>query len=227
MHVFYLHGFASSPQSTKARIMAKRLAVHGLALHCPNLNAPDFSTLTITRMIDQVESTLQELPPAPVVLIGSSLGGLVAVHVAARHRRGSTHPVEQMMLLAPAFEFRRGLLRRLGREGIAHWRATDRLDVFHYGYGEIRLVGFALYADARQYDAFAARLDVPILIFQGRLDESVNPRMVERFARTRPNVTLRLLDDDHQLVGSMEVIWRGIAETLGIATRAGNPASRP
>ena len=227
MHVIYLHGFASSPQSAKARVLGERLAARGLTLHCPDLNQPDFRGLTISRMIDQVEAALRALPPAPVLLIGSSLGGLVAVHLAARHPSGSTRPVERLILLAPALEFYGDSLRRLGPEGIARWRATGRLEVFHHSCGEPREVGFALYEDAAQYDAFAARIDVPVLIFQGRFDESVDPGMVERYARARPNVTLRLVDDDHQLGGSVGAIWCAVAETLGITARTDNPASGP
>jgi pimeloyl-ACP methyl ester carboxylesterase len=227
VHLFYLHGFASSARSSKARWLAERLAACGLALHCPDLNEPDFSTLTVTRMIDRIDSALRELPPAPVVLIGSSLGGFVAVQLAARHRPATDHPVERMILLAPALDFPQGCVRTLGPEGIARWRETNRLEVFHYGYGEMRPLGFALYEDASRYDPFATAVDVPVLIFQGRSDESVDPEMVERFARSRPNVTLRLLDDGHQLLDSLEIIWREMAETLGPATRAGNPASKP
>ena len=55
MHVFYLHGFASSPASTKAARFAERLRARGLTVHCPDLNEPDFSTLTVTRMLEQVD----------------------------------------------------------------------------------------------------------------------------------------------------------------------------
>jgi hypothetical protein len=225
MHLFYLHGFASSAHSFKARWLAERLAEHGLRLHCPDLNEPDFSTLTVTRMIDRVDSALRELPSGPVGLIGSSLGGFVAVHLAARHRRGAAYPVERLILLAPAVEFPRDCERWLGPEQMARWRATGRVEVFHHGYDEMRPVGFQLYEDASRYDAFATDIEAPILIFQGRADESVDAASVERFARGRPNATLRLLDDGHQLLESLEVIWRGIAEGLGVPTPAGNPPS--
>ena len=51
------------------------------------------------------------LVPGPVTLIGSSLGGFVAWHVAARQAEAegaegrATHPVERLVLLAPAFDF--------------------------------------------------------------------------------------------------------------------------
>jgi pimeloyl-ACP methyl ester carboxylesterase len=53
---------------------------------------------------------------------------------------------------------------------------------------------------------------MPILIFQGRRDTAVDPVMVEQWARARPNAELHLLDDDHQLASSLEVIWK---ETTG------------
>ena len=54
----------------------------------------------------------------------------------------------------------------------------------------------------------------PALVFQGLHDTSVDPRTVEAFARTRPNVTLSLLDDDHQLTKSLPRIWEGVSAFL-------------
>ena len=54
-HVFYLHGFASSARSTKAAFFAERLRPHGLELQCPDFNEPDFETLTVSRMLEQVD----------------------------------------------------------------------------------------------------------------------------------------------------------------------------
>ncbi len=203
MHVFYLHGFASSPASTKATRIAERLARHGLVLHRPDFNEPDFSGLTVSRMIDQTRRAIAALPPGPVVLIGSSLGGLVALHAAARVEATR---VERLVLLAPALALGASWRRELGPDGLARWRETDRLDVHHHGDGRLRSVRYTLYEDALQYDAFALDLGRPTLIFQGRRDEAVDPAVVERYARTRPRVTLRLLDDDHQLLASLPVI---------------------
>jgi hypothetical protein len=54
------------------------------------------------------------------------------------------------------------------------------------------------------------------LIFQGRQDASVDPRMVERWAGARANVNLRLVDDDHQWTASVDLIWRESAKFLGV-----------
>jgi len=70
--VFYLHGFASSPNSAKARFFGDRLTACGVKVDIPDFNQPDFSTLTISRMLQQLEKRIAAIPPGPVVLIGSS-----------------------------------------------------------------------------------------------------------------------------------------------------------
>ena len=212
MHVFYLHGFASSTRSSKATFLRGRLAQHGLTLHTPDFNEPDFSTLTISRMIRQVGEAIDALPPGPVILIGSSLGGFVAVQVAlARPAQ-----VARLVLLAPALDFNGSGLRTLGDRGLDEWQATDRLDVFHYGLGRMMSVGYGLYTDACGYDCVDAALSMPIQIFQGRRDDAVDPAGVERWAAPRPNVELHLLDDDHQLAASVEYIWTELRRFLAL-----------
>ncbi len=224
-HVFYLHGFASSPGSAKARFFERQFARHGVPLHCPDLNAPDFETLTVTRMIVQVERAVLALPPKPTVLIGSSLGALVALQLAGRWAKlcasgaggaAAEHKIDRLVLLAPALDFAHNRGHHLGQEGLAQWRSAGSLEVFHHAEGRQRRVHYGLYEDALGHDPFAAFVDFPILIFHGRRDESVDPASVESFARGRPNVLLRLLDDDHQLLGSLDEIWRETAEFLGL-----------
>ena len=166
MHVFYLHGFASSAQSTKAAFFRRQLLEHGMALHTPDFNEPDFSTLTITRMIDQVRDAIDQLPAGRVALIGSSLGGFVAVQVAERF----PGLVDRLVLLAPALDVDGKRLQELGDRGVDEWRRTNRLDVFHHAYGRVMPIHYELYEDACRHDTFNARVDMPILIFQGRRD---------------------------------------------------------
>lgn len=182
----------------------RELADRGVAFHCPDLNAPSFETLTTTRMLEQTR-TVVERCESPVALVGSSLGGFVAVHAAAQDRARS---IDRLILLAPAFDFGGNRLRQLGEVGIEEWRRAGRLEFFHYAFNEPRHVGFELYEDAARYDAFTLELSMPILLFQGTRDASVDPAMVTQWAAGRPNVDLRLLDDDHQLTASIETIWR-------------------
>jgi pimeloyl-ACP methyl ester carboxylesterase len=212
--VIYLHGFASSPASSKATRFQRELAARKIPFACPDFNEPAFETLTVTRMLEQTEAAI-ERATAPVALVGSSLGAFVAVHAAARERSGK---VDRLVLLAPALDFGGNRLRQLGEHGIDEWRRTGHLRVFHYASETYRDVGFALYEDAAGYDAFQVQLPQPSLIFQGRRDASVDPLMVERWAAERANVDLRLVDDDHQLTASVDLIWRESARLFGIQT---------
>lgn len=212
-HVIYLHGFASSPQSSKARRFAAELDRLGVGFSCPDLNQPAFETLTVTRMLAQTRDAIAAAGPGPVALIGSSLGAFVAVHAADRDETGT---VDRQVLLAPAFDFGGNRLRQLGEQGIDEWRRRRALSVFHYAWNEPRDVGFALYEDAAAYDAFALGNPRPTLIIQGTRDASVDPASVRRWADARRAVDLRMLDDEHQLTASMDRIWAETEVFLGL-----------
>jgi pimeloyl-ACP methyl ester carboxylesterase len=226
VRVLYLHGFASSARSSKASYFKQKLHELGVELETPDFNEPDFSTLTITRMVDQVLALLDERSE-PAVLIGSSLGAFVAVQAAVarpalRQAQGRPEPgraaalVRSLVLLAPALDFGGNRMKSLGDRGLDEWERTNRLDVFHYGYGRVMPVHYELYADARRYDCVNAVLSMPIQVFQGRRDDAVDPVAVEQWSRARPNVELHLLDDDHQLTASVDYIWNEMRRFVGL-----------
>jgi pimeloyl-ACP methyl ester carboxylesterase len=210
--IVYLHGFASSPASTKIGYFSERLREHGVTLVCPDFNQPDFRTLTITRMLDQLD---RQLPPddgPPVALIGSSLGGTLAILAAAR----APSRVARLVLLAPAVMFAKPGHHLLPPERIDEWRRRGSLPFFHYAANEQVELDYGFYEDSLHYDAFNAVVPQPTLIFQGLRDASVDHRTVEQFANARPNVTLSLLDDDHQLIASLPRMWNDIQPFLGL-----------
>jgi pimeloyl-ACP methyl ester carboxylesterase len=204
-HVIYLHGFASSPRSSKAERFQRELASRGVGFSCPDFNLPAFETLTVTRMLGATREMLEQVPPGAVALVGSSLGAFVALHAAEAPWGGR---VDRLVLLAPALDFGGNRLRQFGPYGIDEWRRTGRVEVFHYADNTPRYVNYALYEDATRYDAFAVARSLPTLVVQGRLDDLVDSKMVERWAATRPHVELRLVDDGHQLTASMDEIWK-------------------
>lgn len=78
--ILYVHGFLSAPQSFKAQLIAARLAELGLpdAFTCPKLTGEP------TEIIAIIERAVKAAPDEPA-LIGSSLGGFYATHVAERY----------------------------------------------------------------------------------------------------------------------------------------------
>jgi pimeloyl-ACP methyl ester carboxylesterase len=210
--IFYLHGFASSPQSTKVGYFRERLHERGIELRCPDFNQPDFATLTLTRMLDQLGAELTRDADCPATLVGSSLGGTLAILAAERF---PAH-VDRLVLMAPAVMFAKPGHHLLPPERIEEWRRRGALPFFHYAYNEERALNIAFYEDSVRYDAFNARLQQAVLIFQGLRDASVDYRSVEAFAKGRTNVTLSLVDDDHQLIASLPRMWDDIRAFLEI-----------
>lgn len=166
----------------------------------------------MTRMLEQLTAEVRSATSLPVVLVGSSLGGALAV-LAAEPLAAS---VDRLILLAPAVMFATPGHHLLPPERVEEWRSHGALPFFHYGYSEERLLDFSFYEDTLRYDAFNAVVKQPTLIFQGLHDQSVPSQTVEKFAQARPNTTLSLLDDDHQLVASLPRMWTDIALFLGL-----------
>ena len=78
--IVYLHGFNSSPASSKARQLGEFMAESGRRADyaCPALpNSPRAAIATI-------EATLAQTAPAAITLVGSSLGGFYATHLAEK-----------------------------------------------------------------------------------------------------------------------------------------------
>jgi pimeloyl-ACP methyl ester carboxylesterase len=205
IRTLYLHGFASSPQSSKARYLAARFAEHGWPLEIPDLNGADFRHLTITGQLRIVE---QCAAGEPVHLIGSSLGGWLAALYAARHPEA-----QRLVLLAPAFGFPRLYAESLGAERVEAWRRTGVLRVMHYAKGEETELGWQFMEDAQRYEDEPAILQ-PCLIFHGTRDTVVPVQVSRQFARTRTCCELREADSDHELRDCVEEIWLAARDFL-------------
>jgi pimeloyl-ACP methyl ester carboxylesterase len=215
MRVIYLHGFASSPASSKAAFLSAKLVACGVDVEVPDLNEPDFSTLTITRMVRLTVAAMDQ-SDEPVVLFGSSLGGFVAVQAALERPQH----VSAIVLLAPAVELTADRLRDLGDRDVQAWQRTGELLVAHHAYGRTVPLRYGFYPDAQRYDSRNAKLAMPILVFQGRHDDAVNPETVQEWARARPNVELHMLDDGHQLSESLDYIWTNTGRFLRLEPMA-------
>jgi uncharacterized protein len=195
--VVYLHGFASSPASSKARRFHALLESAGVPLTIPDLARGDFEHLTITAQLDVIA---QAAGPGPVSLMGSSMGGWLAALYAARHPE-----VERLVLLAPAFGFNRRWPERLGRAEMDRWHRNDSLAVFHYGDNRVRRICYGLIDDAARYEDFPD-FTQPALVFHGAHDDIVPVRYAEEFAAGRPNVALDVLDSGHDLLNVLDAI---------------------
>lgn len=78
--ILYLHGFCSSPESWKAKLLGDAMRARGLAdrFFCPALSPVP------NEAIAQAENILRS-QNGPLTLIGSSLGGFYSTYLAEKH----------------------------------------------------------------------------------------------------------------------------------------------
>jgi hypothetical protein len=193
--IVYLHGFASSPSSSKARFFRERLERAGARVEIPDLAAGDFEHLTISGQLAVLERAAAGLP---VALMGSSLGGYLAALYAARHPE-----VTRLVLLAPAFGFARRWPERLGPNTVDEWRTRGTMDVFHYADNRLHPLSYGLLEDAGRYEDFPD-FHQPALIFHGAQDDVVPAELSRQFAAAHPNATLEVLESGHELLNVLE-----------------------
>ena len=108
-HLLYLHGFRSSPQSSKARAVAQRVQqMHpGVTWWCPQLPPSPREAMAL------VAEGTAGWPQASMAVVGSSLGGFYATWVAAR--TGC-----RAVLLNPAVHPARDLQKHIGAQTSWH-----------------------------------------------------------------------------------------------------------
>jgi uncharacterized protein len=205
-HYIYLHGFASSPRSKKARDLSDRFFSINLPLEIPDLNQADFTALTLTRQIQQVHALFPP-EPTPVTLIGSSFGGLTAAWLGQQYPQ-----VERLVLLAPAFQFLAHWLPRLGAIQLQQWQETGYLSVYHYAEERLLPLSYNFLRDIEQYNEAQLQRPIPTLIVHGLHDEVIPIAASIDYASQRPWVNLIQLDSDHALTNVSTEIWTAIKQ---------------
>lgn len=114
-HLLYLHGFRSSPRSTKARRVGAWVAEHrpDVVWWCPEL------ALSPAAAMSDVSAGIADWPRATMAVVGSSLGGFYATSVA--ERCGC-----RAVLLNPAVDPARDLVAAVGP--LTAWHSDEALD---------------------------------------------------------------------------------------------------
>jgi pimeloyl-ACP methyl ester carboxylesterase len=209
MNVLYFHGFASSPNSRKV-LAIRDLLGSGVTVNSPDMNVPSFERLDFEAM---VKLALDEAHrSAPHVIVGSSLGAMVALELV---RRGVVAP---LVLIAPAV----GVGERWG----SRLPPGDPIEVFNHarkGNAQIHRAFFEKMAAIRpEAEAPSSR----VTVIMGRKDDSVPFDWVrgvwESWTKSEKLVAgskfIEIAGGDHGLVAYADVVAREI-------TSAGSQAS--
>jgi pimeloyl-ACP methyl ester carboxylesterase len=202
----YLHGFASSPASTKARAFHAWGAARGVPIDVLDLRVPSFTGLRFSAMKAVVRAAIDASSPgapehARAVLVGSSLGGLTACRVAEEDPR-----VCAVLAMAPAFGLAERWRARLGEEAWAAWRRDGALEVDDHATRQKSAIEFGFVDELGALDVGFPDVRVPVLLVHGTKDEVVDIDRSRAWARDKPHVRLVEVEDGHELGASIERI---------------------
>ena len=203
--VVFLPGFRSDMGGDKASHLARFCAARGQALlrldySGHGASGGRFEDGTITRWTDDALAVIDRLAAGPLILVGSSMGGWIALLVA----RARPDRVAALVGLAAAPDFTERLMwdamapperARLLAEGVLH--APSR-------YGPPTPITRALIADGRRHLLLDAPIPLacPVRLLHGQRDPDVpwetSLRLAERITGNDVRVTL-VKDGDHRL----------------------------
>lgn len=257
--VVYVHGLLASSATWEAVLVPASAGRRAIAVDLPGFGCSDRPWPNDYTVRGQARSLVDYLNARGIgraVLVGNSLGGAVAMLVAADH----PERVAALVLVAPATpEARLGWPVRLMRSralgelalrsatrplvayGLRHWlfARADRVTAHEIddGWVPLRIPGTrraalcAIRSDPRHYAGLEARIHVPTLIVWGREDRLLAAWQGERLRSRIAGARLVVLPDAGHLPQreQPEAFSRALAEFLSAlppAEGAGGPTSR-
>jgi pimeloyl-ACP methyl ester carboxylesterase len=210
--LFWLGGFKSDMQGTKAAALARFAAEHGRALVRFDYSGHgeskgEFVDGTIGRWLEESVAVFSACCRGPQVLIGSSMGGWLALLLARELRRLAepTADLAGMVLIAPAVDFTEALMWKNFSPAIRQeietrgaWLRPSQYDNGSYP------ITRALIEDGRRHLLLGGLIETgcPVRILQGVEDPDVPwghaVELVSRLAQDDVVLTL-VKDGDHRL----------------------------
>ena len=210
--LLWLGGFKSEMQGTKAAALARFAAEHGRALVRFDYSGHgeskgDFVDGTIGRWLEESLAVFDACCRGPQVVIGSSMGGWLALLLARELRRAKAPPasVAGMVLIAPAVDFTEALMWKKFSPAIRQEIETKGawLRPSQYDNGPYPITR-KLIEDGRRHLLLGGLIETgcPVRILQGVEDPDVPwghaVELVSRLAQDDVVLTL-VKDGDHRL----------------------------
>lgn len=208
-NIIFLHGFLSAASGRKSQYFAPRIAplpdvtFHAFAFSPEPI---DFEHLTITGMINRLREYILANKLSDVSLIGSSMGGLVALNYASMYGG-----VERLLLLSPALVYY--TKARVGLP-ITQWREDGIGELFHYGFNKMVKLRTTLDVNGRLFQTAPAP-PAPIHIIHGTQDAVVPVEDSRQYAAKYPQqITLAEVQAGHSIDDHLDAIWETVASFL-------------
>ena len=213
--LFWLGGFKSDMKGTKAAALDQWAASEGRA--CLRFDysghgesGGDFTDGTIGRWLEESLAVYRQFAKGPQVLVGSSMGGWIALLLAARLRELKESAPQNtslagMVLIAPAVDFTEELMWKQFPDAIKREIEDKGVWLRPSDYSEAPYpITKGLIEEGRKHLLLGGMIETgcPVHILQGVKDPDVPWRhaqeLVARFARDDVVLTL-IKDGDHRL----------------------------
>lgn len=175
--LYYIHGYLSDPNSTKGILFNEKL--NAKAIKYRDCEPKD---LVISDCLERIKSEIKDDKNA--ILIGSSLGGLLAARTALENPN-----VKQIILLNPAI-------------------IPPSVDIT-----KVQGIPQRILSEMQDFRLFEEKLDSDIFILAAKRDDLIPSDWALEFARAQ-GVNVRFLDDDHMFTYNMNKLPNIISNIL-------------
>ncbi len=233
----WLGGFRSDMAGSKALALDAYGAETGLAVtrfdySGHGTSGGDFEDGTISRWLEEALAVFDELTTGDQILVGSSMGGWIALLLAlAMKENGNANRVKGLVLIAPAPDFTERLMwdrfsGDIRAEILAHGCYAQPSEYSSDPY----LITRRLIEDGRRHLILDALIDLgcPVHILQGRNDPDVPwqhaERLIDRLLFDEVRLTY-VRDGDHRLSRpqDLDLLRRTVAAMVESAIEAARP----
>jgi len=224
--VLFLGGFMSDMMGSKAEALDQWAATSGRALtrfdySGHGQSGGDFADGTITRWLEEARAVLDPLP-GPQILVGSSMGGWIALLLAQEMMASAPGRIAGLVLLAPAVDMTRDLiLARMTPAERAEMEATGALKQPSAYSDQPYLITRKLIEDGEAHllGHRPIALGAPVHIIQGVLDDEVPWQVaIDLVAQlAQDDVVLTVIKDAGHRLSRPEDLQKLIAAVEAIA----------
>ena len=207
----WLGGYKSDMAGTKADVLDQWAAANGHAFTRHDysghgISGGRFEDGTISRWLAESLAVFERFTHGPQILVGSSMGGWIALRMAQElARSGNSGRVAGMLLIAPAPDFTVELMEpELTTEQRAALDSQGYFEEPSEYSDEPNIYTKALFEDGRENRVLTGAIDThcPVHILQGMADPDVPHAHAHKLVEHLPadDVTLTLIrDGDHRL----------------------------
>jgi pimeloyl-ACP methyl ester carboxylesterase len=207
--ILWLGGFRSDMESTKAEAIDAWAAREGRPFirfdySAHGVSGGDFAKMTLSDWLEDSLAVWASLGEANPVIVGSSMGGWLALLAVKERARRGLAPPKALVLIAPAVDFSEKLMWEAFPEAVKAEIMEKGVTYLPSGYGDPYPITRAFIEDGRRHLLFGAPIEphAPVHILQGMQDDAVPWQhaltLVEHLPSSDCQLTL-IKDGDHRL----------------------------